>query len=55
MLLDQFADPVELFPAEAAAALQPDWVEPELRLAIVTLDMDVRRLASVAGVKEEPA
>jgi hypothetical protein len=53
MLLDQITDSVDLFPAEAAAALQPDGIEPELRLAVVTFDVDVRRLPSIAGVEEE--
>src|SRR6476646_9075853 len=42
MLLDQLADAVDLFPAEAVAALQPDGVEPELRFGVVPLDVDVR-------------
>ena len=54
MLLDQLADAVDLFPAEAAAAIHPDWVEPELRLAVVAFDVDVRRLAPIASVEEEP-
>ena len=54
MLLDQLADSVDLFPAEAVAALQPDGVEPELRLAVVALNMDVRWLDPIAGVEEEP-
>ena len=36
------------------AALQADRVEPELRFAVVPLDVDVGRLAPVAGVEEEP-
>src|SRR5262245_10817452 len=54
MLLDQVTDAVDLFPAEAVAALQQDEVEPELRFAVVTFHMDVRRLAPIAGVEEEP-
>ncbi|MFO0844753.1 MAG: hypothetical protein U0797_20545 [Gemmataceae bacterium] len=53
VFLDKFPYPVQILPAEAAAALQPDGVEPELRFAIVTLDMNVRGLATVAGVEEE--
>src|SRR5947199_6955105 len=44
MLLDQLANPVDLFPAEAVAALQSNGVEPELRFAVVTLDVDVSGL-----------
>ena len=54
MLLDQLTDAVNLFPPKAAAALQPDGVEPELCFASVAFDMDVRRLTPVAGVEEEP-
>src|SRR5262249_55481842 len=35
------------------AALQPYRVEPELRLAVVALNRDVRRLATVTDVEEE--
>jgi hypothetical protein len=54
MFLDQLANPVDPFPAKAVAALQPDRLKPELRLAGVTLDVDVRRFASVTCVEEEP-
>jgi hypothetical protein len=36
---DQFADPVDLLPTQAAAALQADGVEPEFGLAVVALDL----------------
>src|SRR5262249_38003925 len=54
MLLDQLVDAVDFFPAEAATALEPDRVEPEFRLAVVSFDMDVRRLTPIAGIEEEP-
>jgi hypothetical protein len=54
VLLDQRADPVDLFPTEAAAALETNRVEPELRFAVVAFDMNVWRLARIPGVKEEP-
>jgi hypothetical protein len=54
MILDQLADSINLFSGETAAALQPNGVEPELRLAVVAFDMDVRRLIPIAGIEEEP-
>src|SRR5262249_55601872 len=54
ILLDQLADPIDLFTSETAAALEPDGVEPEFRFAVITFDVDVRRLAPIAGVEEEP-
>jgi hypothetical protein len=45
VLLDQPPDPVDLLPAEPVAPLQPNGVEPELRFAVVALDVDVWRLA----------
>src|SRR5262249_48845266 len=41
VLLDQPADLVDVFPAEAPAALEPYGIEPKLRLAVVPLDVDV--------------
>src|SRR5262245_42226469 len=54
MLFDQLADSVQLFPAEAAAAFDADGIEPEFRFAIVAFDMDMRWLASIAGIEEKP-
>jgi hypothetical protein len=54
MFLDQFTDPVDLFPAEAVAALQPNGVGPELRFTVVSFDMDMRRLTPIASAEEEP-
>jgi hypothetical protein len=54
MLLDQLTESVNLFTAKAVAALQPDRVEPELRLTVVTFDVDVRGFAPIPGVEEEP-
>src|SRR5438093_400288 len=49
VFFDQMTDLVDLLPAEAMAALKFNWVEPELRLAVVALDVDMRRLATVAA------
>jgi hypothetical protein len=54
MIVDQFADSVNLFSVESATALKPDWVEPELRFTFVAFDMDMGRLGTIAGVEEEP-
>src|SRR4051812_46825093 len=42
--LDDRLDLADLVAGEPPAPLQPDGVEPELRLAVVAFDMDVRRL-----------
>src|SRR5262249_37802265 len=54
VLLDQLPDAVNFLAAETVAALQPHRIEPELGLAVVALDVDVRRPAAVAGIEEEP-
>jgi hypothetical protein len=54
MFLDQFANPVDFLAPEAPASLQPYGVKPELRLAIITFNMDVGRFTAITGVKEEP-
>src|SRR5262245_46341155 len=53
MIQDDLKDLIELLGGETSAPLQVDWIEPELRLAIVTPYMDVRRLIPVARVEEE--
>src|SRR6266851_2349764 len=52
--LHQIADSVDLLPTEPMAAFDLDRVEPELRLAVVALNVNVRRLVAVAGVEEKP-
>jgi hypothetical protein len=54
MLLDQLVDSVDLFSTKAVTALQSNGVEPELRLTVVPLYMNMRRLAPIAGIEEEP-
>lgn len=54
MLIDKRPNPVDLLSAETMAPLQPNRVEPEFRLAIVALDVNMRRLAAVPSVEEEP-
>jgi len=48
------ADVANFGPPKAAAASQPDGVEPELGNAVVPLDMNVRWLVTVARIEKEP-
>ena len=48
------ADIANLGPPKSAAAGQPDRAEPELGDAVVPLDVNMRRLVTVARVGEEP-
>ena len=38
---------------ESSAPLEPEGIEPELRLTIIVFNVNVRWLASVTGVKEQ--
>jgi len=53
MVLDDLRDAVEFPAGESSTALEPDWVEPELRLAIVALDVGVRRFVPITRIEEE--
>ena len=53
ILYDKSLDLVDPVCSKAMAPLQPDRIEPEFRLAVVSFDMHVRRLVSVASVEEE--
>jgi hypothetical protein len=53
VFLDQMKDLGDLLPAEAVAAVEFDRVEPELRLAVVPLNVNVGRLTAIARVEEE--
>jgi hypothetical protein len=53
MLLDEGPNFVNLFAAEMVTPLQPNGVEPELRLRVVALNVDVRRLTTVPRIEEE--
>jgi len=44
----------DLQTTESAAPLKTDWIKPELRYPIVSLDMYMLRLVTVARIKEEP-
>ncbi len=52
--LDDLLYLVELLAGECPASPQPHRIEPELRLAVVALDVDVRWLIPVAGIAKEP-
>jgi len=53
MIAHQSFDPREFYARKPATALQPNWIEPELRDSIIPLDMDVWRFVTVSRVKEE--
>ena len=44
----------QLGPPEAAAPLQPDWVQPEFCYVLISLNMNVFLLVSIASIEEEP-
>lgn len=44
---------MNLFAAEPPAPFQSNRVQPELGLAVITLDMYVRRFAPVAGIEKK--
>jgi hypothetical protein len=50
---DQCSDPVNILSPKAVASFQSDGTEPEFRLAIVALDVDMGWLTAVTGVKED--
>src|SRR5438034_6864010 len=51
--LHQLLDLPNLRRPEASARLKTDRAQPELRRPVIALDMNVRRLAPVAGIEEE--
>jgi hypothetical protein len=51
MFFDEPPDVAQFSGAETVAARERNGVEPELRLEIVTRDMDVRRFVILAAVK----
>src|SRR5207248_7894712 len=54
VLVDERPDLVNVPTLEAVAALKPHRVEPELCLAVIPLDVHVRRFPAVTRVEEEP-
>src|SRR5437870_4106372 len=48
VLLNQSLNPSNLSRLEATAALEANWVQPELGGVLISLDVDVRRLFRVA-------
>jgi hypothetical protein len=44
---------IDLRPAESAAILQPNGIEPEFSFVLITFNMHMRRLITISGVKEE--
>jgi hypothetical protein len=53
MIAHKAGDFVDLDSRESTAALQPHRIQPEFCDIIITLDVYVRRLISIASVKEE--
>ncbi len=53
VLLNQLGEPVDFLRGEPVTSLKADRIEPELGLTIIAFDVDVRRLAAIASVKEE--
>jgi hypothetical protein len=53
VMFDQCSDPVYVLSPKAVASFQSDRTEPEFRLAIFALDLDLGRLTAVTGVKED--
>jgi hypothetical protein len=53
VLLNDLLNLVDLLAGEPSASLQPDGIEPEFRLSVVALDVDVRWLIPIAGIEEE--
>jgi hypothetical protein len=54
VLRDKLAKSVDFVTTKTAAPLQPDWIQPELRFALVTFYVHVRRFAPVSSVEKEP-
>ena len=53
-LHSQGPNAIDLVPVEATAALHPHRIKPELGDAIVSLNMNVRRLITITSIEEEP-
>jgi hypothetical protein len=53
VLFDETLDFDQFVTWETLASLQSDRIEPELRLVVVALDVNMRRLCIVTGIKEE--
>jgi hypothetical protein len=45
---------LKLRPSEAAAILEPDRIKPEFGVHVIPLDMNMRGLMTIRGVKEKP-
>jgi hypothetical protein len=53
MVLNDFLEPIEFLAGEPPASIQANRIELELGLAVIMLDMNVRRFVPVARVREE--
>lgn len=53
MLFDKLSNLVDFFARETSTPLKANWIEPELCLALVSLDANVRQFGSISRVKEK--
>jgi len=53
MISDNLFDASDFSASEVAAVSQSKWIQPDLRHAILALDMDVRRFATITRIKEK--
>ncbi len=51
MITRKLLDPSEFYARKSAAALQPNWIEPEFRDPIIPLNMDVCRFVTVSRME----
>jgi hypothetical protein len=54
VLLDQLVDLIDFLSAETRTLFQSHGIEPELRLGVVAIDVNVWRLRTIARVEEKP-
>jgi hypothetical protein len=54
VLLDQSLNSIDFSPRKAAAALKPHRVKPVLSDIVITFNVHVRRLLSIASIEEKP-
>ena len=54
MICDNAMNSGYLCPAKSPASLEPNWIKPEFRYLIITLDMHVLRLIAITRIEKEP-
>jgi len=53
VLFDKLSNLIDFFARETSTPLKANRIEPELRLAFVSFDVDVRRFGSIRRIKEK--